>query len=320
MDWNSQHALFKRIYWAAARGGLGGLAAIAARHDAESIAQACRRSNCAILRHAAYKGSLEVLQWLADHGAATPEDCCAEDPEDGNAFSDAAAAGHTDVLDWLFGRLVAGGLAPEQLAPHFGCVLFAASTFGRTNVLGWLAARGALTRETMQQSRPWLTAALNDRLESLRWFEEYYSSLGLPPKAFVADLVCGALVGMCVTGGSVNALEWTLRRCSLAGHTGPLALADLLSGDIDATLACEILRASLEGEHISTAEWLHSHGFAGRDVCLDCLHALPGMSGPGLHWLAQKLSRADFAAAGREADWLEWWDAQFARAEGLSGN
>ena len=302
---------------AASRGDSGELAAIAAQHDAESIARACRCGNCVILRRAAYKGRLEVLQWLADHGAAAPEDCCTEDPEEGNAFRDAAAAGHTDVLDWLFGRLVAGGEPAEE---QFGCVLFAASTFGRTNVLGWLAARGALARETMQQARPWLTAAVYDRLESLRWFEKHYSSLGLPPEAFVADLVCGALIGVCATGGSVNTLDWVLRCCSLAGHTGPLALADLLSGDIDATMACEILRASLEGEHISTAEWLRSHGFADRDVCLDCLRALPGMPGPGLHWLAQKLSRADFAAAGREADWLAWWDAQFARAEGLSGN
>jgi hypothetical protein len=296
MDPQPDAGILAEVHDAVRAGDAGALDALATLHGPDAVVAQCRAVNALIL--AAESNHIPVLQWLADHGAATLDDCCADE---GEVFHVAAVAGFTDVLDWLEARLVASG---QDFTAYYHDELSLAgdaAEHDRLCVLEWLAARGLVTRATLYYL-PWYFTS--GGLESLRWFEEHYKYLGLSPASFIGDLVSdGSIVVACAYDDRADVLDWILQRCALGGYAGPFALAH---GFHDTKTACESLEISLNKGHLSVTEWLSSHGFVNRDVCMRVLKKV--LSPEGLDWLVQNyLSRSDFVAAGCKKLWQRWW-------------
>jgi hypothetical protein len=105
--------------------------------SAEEFTEECRaadvkRVRCEILRNAAATGRVEVLRWLAAHGAGTTGDCRANDCE---ALRKAAERGHIEALRWL---REAGAATPEDCAALDGQALKLAEKNGHVGVCALL--------------------------------------------------------------------------------------------------------------------------------------------------------------------------------------
>jgi len=266
-----------------------------------------------MLRVAASKGLVTVLQWLAKIGAATLEDCRTRDSA---PFRAAAVNGHVGALDWFAQHYAALGLTPEEAAAEYQAeqnfIVVLASYNGHVDVLRWLAAHGAVTRDVCQ-TYDWngdlQEGALHvaARLPVLKLFaDECYPAMGLTARDFIDDCLLhdGCIFSNAADRGGIWTLKWLKTRALAVGMSAEEFAARLLPSSP--------LRGAIENGYTDVADWLAAHGAAGLD---ECITALGGdeISTTGLYWLANHgLPRINFDAAGYGDVWLEWMGQQAA--------
>jgi hypothetical protein len=307
-------SLLKAIRAAMLASDIAALDALVATHGRDVIVACCRAGR--MLRVAASEGLVSVLQWLADLGAATLEDCRAQDSA---PFVVAASEGHVGALDWFARHYAALGLTPEEAVTeyraqrNFAVVL--ASYSGHVDVLRWLAARGVVTRDACQ-THDWNSdvgeGALHVAacLPVLKLFaDECYPAMGLTARDFVDDCLLhnGCIFRNAAGNGKIGILECLETRALAVGMSAEDFTARILPS--------HPLIYAIENGHTDVADWLAAHGVAGLDECITALDS-DEISTTGLYWLANHgLSRINFDAAGYGDAWLKWMGQRLVAAD-----
>jgi hypothetical protein len=126
----------------------------------------CRLCKNMALRWAAMKGYVEVLKWLTKKGVTTPEDCRANNRW---AIWQAGLYGHTEVLEWIEEQ---GAATLEDCCLHDNCILFSALSISSVSMLNWLKKRGVIGTVFVEMNEKAVNSVLRSgQTAALDWLE-----------------------------------------------------------------------------------------------------------------------------------------------------
>jgi hypothetical protein len=302
MDPQPDAGILAEVHDAVRAGDAGALDALATLHGPDAVVAQCRAVKALIL--AAEFNHIPVLQWLADHGAATLDDCRADDC---GAIIVAGEKGHLDTLQWLAARQAECGQPRTDFGDDCcGRFLYGITrplTKGHVHILQWLVDRGALTvQRTRHHGVPAL--AVFGGLPAVLWMAQHYHNLGLTTRDFVSDCFLGdSPIANAAAIGDIAVLEWFEQQLYSMG-VGKKAFSSICAAD-----GVALLSAIEEGQ-IGAAEWLATRGAIDHAACKEVLAAcdISKSADAVVHWLVSwGLSREDFAVAGHGEQWRCWW-------------